>query len=196
MTPVDHIRDDLDYVARAVRHRDRPCGVPAIYFMWAAIVAVGFPLADFMPGVTGAFWFVAGIGGGLLSWWIGARDARRSGISDKALGQRYGYHWTIGGVGFFLGAMPTFAGQVEPAQGAANFLLVGGLVYALAGVHLERPLLWSGLLMLAAYTVLVLFAPPYVWTITGIVIAISLLWAGLACRRARAAAERAPVDRQ
>lgn len=189
MSPADHIRDDLDYVARTVRHQDRPTGVPVIYFMWAVLVAVGFALPDFAPQWAGAYWMVAGIGGGLLSWQIGARDGRKRGISDKALGARYGYHWTIGGVGFLLGALPTIAGQVEPAQGAANFLLVGGLVYALAGVHLERPLIWSGLLMLLAYTVLVLFAPPYVWTITGIVIAISLVWAGLASHRQRAATD-------
>lgn len=183
MTSADRITQDLDYVAAAVRHNDRPNGDPAIYFMWAAIIAVGFALPDFAPRAVGAYWFVTGIGGGLLSWWLGARESRKLGLNDKALGLRYGYHWTIGGVGFFLSWLPMIAGRTAPADGAASFLLVGGLIFALAGVHLERPLLWSGLLMLAAYAVLVLFAPPYVWTITGIVIAISLVWAGLAARR-------------
>ena len=35
--------------------------------------------------------------------------------------------------------------------------------------------------------VLVLFAPPYAWTITGVVIAVALAWSGLAAQRARAA---------
>ena len=179
----DNLRQDLDYVATAVRQHDRPIGVPAIYFMWAAIVVVGFALPDFLPYAAGPFWFVAGISGGLLSWWLGARQDRKFGINDKALGLRYGYHWMIAGVGFFLSALPMFAGQVELAAGTSSLLLVGGLVYALAGVHLDRPLLWSGLLMLAAYVVLVLFSPPYVWTITGIAIAVSLVWAGIAARR-------------
>lgn len=185
MTPTDHLRQDLDYVSNAVRHHDHAVGVPAIYFLWAAIVPVGFALADFMPQIAGAYWFVCGIGGGLLSWWLGGRDARKSGINDEALGRRHGYHWMIGGVGFFLTALPMFAGQVEPASVTSSFLLVAGLTYALAGVHLERPLLWSGLLMLAAYAALVLFSPPYVWTITGIVIGLSLLWAGIAALRSR-----------
>ena len=57
---------------------------------------------------------------------------------------------------------------IEAAVG--NFLLVAGLAYALAGVHLERPMLWSGLIMLAAYVMLNMFALPYTWTITGLVI--------------------------
>ena len=57
-------------------------------------------------------------------------------------------------------------------------------MYALAGVHLERPLLWSGMVMLAAYVVLTVFALPYTWTITGLAIGVSLAWAGLSAVRA------------
>ena len=179
MTTADQIKQDLDYVARTVRQQDRPGGLPSLYFLWAAIVLVGFALPDFAPESAGVFWFVAGVGGGLLSWWLGERAARKSGVNDSELGKRYGFHWLIGGVGFVLCALPAALGHVELGIGVANFLLVAGLVYALAGVHLERPLLWSGLLMLAAYAVLVVFAPPYVWSITGVVIAISLAWAGI-----------------
>lgn len=186
MPSTDRLQQDLAYVASAVRHRDTRMGVPQIYFLWAVIVLAGFPLSDFRPQASGPFWLVAGIGGGLLSWWLGMRESQRQGIRDQALGRRYGLHWTLAGVGFFLGALPMIVGRVEPGIGAANFLLVGGLVYALAGVHLERPLLWSGLLMLAAYVVLVLFSPPLVWTATGVVIAIALAWAGLGARRQRA----------
>lgn len=184
----DNIRDDLDYVASTVRQQERRSGVPAIYYLWAAIVLVGFALPDFAPRVAGPFWFVTGIGGGLLSWWLGARAERKTGVNDKALGGRYGWHWTIGGVGFFLAALPMILGRVDPATGTASFLLVGGLVYGLAGVHLERPLLWVGLMMLAAYVVMVVFAPPYVWTITGVVIALSLVWAGWAATHRQAQA--------
>ncbi len=187
MTETDRLQQDLDYVAAAVRRHDRPQGLPALYFLWAAIILVGFALPDFAPRHAGQYWFVAGIGGGLLSWWYGARDARRSGVNDTALGRRYGYHWLVAGVAFVLCALPAAMGRVEIGIGVSNFLLVAGLVYALAGVHFERPLLYSGLLMLAAYAVLVVFAPPYVWTITGVVIAISLAWAGVSARRQRLA---------
>ena len=186
MTHADQIKQDLDYVASAVRRQDRCTGVPAIYFLWTGIVLVGFALPDVAPQYAGAFWFVSGIGGGLLSWWLGERDARRMGVNDVALGRRYGLHWTLAGVGFLLSALPMIVGRAEAGTGASSFLLVAGLVYALAGVHLERPLLWSGLLMLAGYAVLVLFAPPYTWTITGIVIAVALAWSGLAAMRTRA----------
>lgn len=186
MATNDSIRDDLDYVASAVRRQDNRSGVPAIYFLWASIVLVGFALPDFAPRVAGPFWFVAGIGGGLLSVWLGARAERKLGINDRALGRRYGWHWMIGGVGFFLSALPMIVGRVSPAMGTTSFLLVGGIIYALAGVHLERPLLWSGVLMLAAYVVMVIFAPPYVWTITGVLIALSLGWAGWAATRRQA----------
>ena len=51
---------------------------------------------------------------------------------------------------------------------------------------LQAAALWSGLLMLASHLVLVLFAPPYTWSITGLVIAVALTWSGLAAQRTRA----------
>ena len=187
----EQLQQDLDYIAGAVRRRDRPVGVPAIYFLWAAIIAVGFALPDFAPRGTNLFWLVAGVGGGLLSWWLGARAEQRKGINDRELGLRYGLHWGIGGIAFLLTALPMFVGRISPQQGGAGFLFTTGLLYALAGVHLERSLLWSGLIMLAAYGVMTAFSLPYTWTISGIVIALSLAWAGLAAQRAIAQEARA-----
>ncbi|MBN8714650.1 MAG: hypothetical protein J0H50_11890 [Xanthomonadales bacterium] len=172
------VRDDLGYVAGVLRRHDHYRGVPAIYFMWAAITLVGFALPDFAPRSAGPYWLVMGIGGGLLSWWLGVRTARRAGINDHALGQRYARHWVIAGIGYLLAALPLIIGQAPATTGNAAFLLVGGLAYALAGVHLERPLWWIGLLMLLAYVVMVIFQPPYAWTITGAVIALSLAGCG------------------
>lgn len=185
MTSADQIKHDLDFVANAVRRHDRDAGVPAIHFLWAAIVLVGFALPDFAPRTAGAFWFVAGIGGGLLSWWLGARDDRRSGLRDVERGKRYGLHWLIAGAGFVLCGLPMALGRADPGSGASSFMLVAGLVYALAGVHMVRPLLWIGLLMLAAYAAMIIAAPPYAWTISGIVIAIGLVFAGVAARGLR-----------
>ena len=182
MSP-DRLQQDLDYVVAAVRRHDTSLGVPTIYFLWAVLVPVGFALPDLAPGAAGPYWLVAGIGGGLLSWWLAVRDARRAGINDTADGRRHGLHWLVGGIGFLVCWLPVLRGApIEMAVG--NFLLVAGLVYALAGVHLERPLLWSGLVMLAAYVVLTVFALPYTWTITGLAIGVSLAWAGLSAVRA------------
>lgn len=179
MTNPDQIKHDLDYIASAVRREDAPRGVPAIYFLWAAIVSIGFALPDFAPNLAGPFWFFFGIGGGLLSWYLGARHGRHHGVNDKALGRRYGLHWTIGGIGFLLCVLPAATGRLEFVDIVGNYLLVGGLIYALAGVHLERPLMWSGLAMLGGYVVLNVFTTSYVWTITGVLIALSLVWSGI-----------------
>ena len=186
MTTTEQLRQDLDYVAGALRRRDGDPGVPAIYFLWAAIVLVGFALPDLAPRLAGPFWLLAGVGGGLLSMWLGGRDARINGLVDAQAGRRYGHHWLVVGAGFLLSALPMLLGRADPQAASATFLLVAGLGYALAGVHLNRPLLWSGLVMLAAYGVLQVFSPSYTWSITGLVIAVSLAWAGVTTRRARA----------
>lgn len=178
------LQRDLDYVASTVRRRDRYHGVPSIYFLWAAIIAVGFALPDFAPRHAAAFWLVAGIGGGLLSWWLGARAGRRQGVNDVALGRRMGMHWLVAGAGFLLCWLPVLGQGVPMSSVAGNFMLVAGLAYAFAGVHLLRPLLWSGLVMLAAYAVLALRPLPYTWTFSGAAIAVSLLVAGWCALRA------------
>lgn len=178
------LQRDLDYVASTVRRRDRQHGVPSIYFLWAAIIAVGFALPDFAPRHAAAFWLVAGIGGGLLSWWLGARDGWRRGVNDVALGRRHGLHWLVAGAGFLLCWLPVLGQGVPMSSVAASFMLVAGLAYAFAGVHLQRPLLWSGLVMLAAYAILALRPLPYTWTFAGAAIAVALAVAGWCALRA------------
>jgi hypothetical protein len=62
------------------------------------------------------------------------------------------------------------------------FLLIVALAYFLAGVHLERPLKWVGLLMMAGYVGL-FFIPAYGWTLVGILVSLSLIVSGLLERR-------------
>ena len=181
----DALKQDLDFIAEAVRRNDVSVGVPSIYFLWAALVAIGFALPDFEPQFAGTYWLTIGLGGGLLSWWLAARDERRQGLNNRELGKRFGFHWLICGIGFVLAGLPMLTGQVSAARGASVYLLMTGLAYALAGIHLIRPMLWSGLLMLAAYAVMVMFDPPYAWSLTGLVIALALLWAGLHARAKR-----------
>lgn len=179
MSQLESARANLDYVASTLRRHSRTPGDAYIYFLWMVLVPVGFALPDFAPRAAGPYWFVAGIGGGLLGWWLGARGERRRGVVDRDLGRRHGWHWGIAALGFFLAALPMFTGTIDVAHGASLFLLVGGLVYLLAGVHLERGILPSGVLMLVAYVVLLVTRLPYVWTVTGLVIAVALGLAGL-----------------
>lgn len=178
----ENLQQDLDYVASAVRRSESRSETPFIYYGWAVIIAIGWALPDFAPAAAAPYWIVCGIGGGLLTWWLAARAERRSGVRDKALGRRWGLHWLVGGAGYVVCWLPMLRGA--PVQVVvANFLLVTGVVYALAGVHLERGLLWPGLIVLAGYVVLSVFALPYTWTITGIVVALALVVAGMSAQR-------------
>lgn len=178
MNPIESVRENLDYVASSVRRNERAPGEAAIYFLWAVLVPIGFALPDFAPRLAGPYWFVAGIGGGILSWWLGSRGAQRRGLNDRGLGRRYGWHWLVAGIGFLLAGVPMFIGAVDPAVGASLFLLVGGVVYLLAAVHLERGIAPSGVVMLVAYVALLLWHLPYVWTTAGLAIGFALAWGG------------------
>ncbi len=183
MTAIDRVKEDLDYVASAVRREERDDGIPMIYFMWAGLVAIGFALPDFAPRWAGLYWLIVAPAGGLASWWIGARRGAQTGVHDAALGRRYAYHWLLAALAFVLVIVPALAGKIGAAAAATNLLLVAGLTYALAGVHLERPLLWSAVPMFAGYVALSLFKLPYVWTATGLIVAVALLLAGFNQRK-------------
>lgn len=183
MSHQETARENLDYVASTLRRARQSAGDAPIYFLWAVLVPIGFALFDFAPRFTGLYWFVIGIGGGVLSWWLGAREAKRQGMVDRDLGRRYGWHWGISGIGFFLAGLPMIVGVIDPAEGASLFLLVGGLVYLLAGLHLDGGMLPGGVLMLVAYVVLIVTSLPYVWTVAGLVIALALALAGFRARR-------------
>ena len=185
MSTTQQLQNDLDYVTAAVRRRDREIGTPSIYALWAALIFIGFALPDFAPQLAGAYWFIAAIGGGLFSWWMGERDSRRRGVVDRELGMRWGLHWIVGGVGYFLTGLPMLVHGATNAS-VASFLLTTGIVYGLAGVHLARPLLWCGLLAFVGYVVLLTVPLPFVWTITGALIAACLALAGIFAARARA----------
>lgn len=180
----DRLQQDLDYVANTVRRHDSPAGIPLVYYMWAVIVLVGWALPDFAPTIAAPFWLVCGIGGGFASWWIAARDERARGAHDKHTGLRWGLHWAVAGVGFLVCWLPAVHGApIHVVVG--NFMLVAGLAYAFAGVHLERSLLWSGLLVLVGYVVLSVATLPYTWTVTGVIFALALVWGGIAAQRQR-----------
>lgn len=184
MTDVNKLQSDLDYISSALREDATAGGIPALYFLWGTLIAIGFSLPDFAPQLVGLYWLVAGFGGGLFSWWLGARQSRRHGVNNPKLARRYGLHWSLMGAAFLLCFIPLLLGRVSPEMGGANFLLVTGIGYGLAGVHLERPLLWCGILMLAAYGVMIALMPPYTWTITGSTVGLALFWAGLSRRAA------------
>ncbi|HEY3053133.1 MAG TPA: hypothetical protein VGK04_07065 [Thermoanaerobaculia bacterium] len=170
---MDQIRDDISYV-RNVTSAATPHSPSSIPLLWAAIVAVGFPLADFAPSRVGVFWMIAGpvgfLASGALGWW----DARRRGQLSASEGARWMMHWGALVGAIFLASLLLQNKQVTGKGFGALVLLLLSLTYFLAGVHLEGRLRWIGLLTAGGYIVTFFFST-YVWTIIGGVLALSLV---------------------
>lgn len=176
------LNDDLEYLGGVLRKSARGTSPMAVYVLWAAIVLVGFPLVDLAPRWVGIFWSIAGPLGGLASAALGFRYAKKIGQFSREEGIRHGLHWGALLLAILLAVPLGVTGAVGWPVLSRIFLLIIGLVYFLAGVHLERPLIWAGLLMMAGYGAL-FFLPAYGWTMTGILVAAGLLLSGFFERR-------------
>lgn len=182
----DQIKEDLAYVAGALRQDKVRSGTPIIYVIWAIAIAVGFALVDFSPKYVAAYWMIVAPLGSVLSAWIGIRHSKSMGVRNREEGQLWGFHFLIGALGWICAALPMASGRVPPAEGNSSFLLVTGLVYAFAGLHIDRGLLVSGLIALLGFAALQFVHVPYTWTVTGAVMAISLLVAAIVSARPKA----------
>ena len=184
MDQTKRIDDEITYVRQLVSKSDRSPGPASIYLLWAAICLVGFPLADFAPRYVGIFWMFAGPLGSLASMFLGWRHSVRMGQVRRDIGIRHGLHWAGTLVAIFLVVSLGVVGTVGWDVVHRVILLVLAFSYYVAGIHLERPLVWVGLLMSAAYVAL-FFIKVYQWTIVGIVVAIALATTGLLGGRKR-----------
>lgn len=166
--------EDLEYVRRVVS-RSEASGAPrAIWYLWAAIGAVGFSLMDFAPERVPLYWAVAAPAGFALSVWLGWRHGRTLGQVSWREGRAHVLHWAALLVGVFL-LVPLAAGGALPGATLPQaILLIVAVGYFLAGVHLYRPLLWIGLLMAAGYLAL-FFVGRYAWTGIGLAVGLGLV---------------------
>ena len=183
------LRDDLVYLGNVLRKSSRATSPFTVYAMWAILVLVGFALVDFAPRRVGLFWIVAGPLGGVASAFLGMRHARKIGQLSREEGIRHAWHWGGLMLAILLAVPLGVTGAVDWSILSRIFLLLIGLTYYLAGVHMERPLLWAGALMLAGYVAL-FFRPDYGWTLTGALVAASLLLSGYAESRRHDPASR------
>lgn len=183
------LQSDLGYVRHAVEeaghNRPSPAAIP---LLWAAIVLVGFPLVDFAPRYVGTYWMVAGPAGFVISLFLGWQASRRSGQITKGEGLRYSLHWGAMLAAIALAVLLVPANVVSDKSIGQIILLLLALTYFLAGVHLERRLLWLGLLLAAGYIVL-LFVSTYAWTILGVASAVALTISALVGDSKRVQAE-------
>ncbi|MGH7550727.1 MAG: hypothetical protein ACREMD_00885 [Gemmatimonadota bacterium] len=174
MEEARRIEQDLGYVREVVDRSERSGSPRAIWYMWAAIGAVGFALIDFRPPWVPVFWAIAGPLGFVVSAWLGRRHARTTGQESRREGYVHMLHW--GGMGGAIILLVFFAarGHLTGVELAQAILLVVALGYFLAGVHLARPLVWVGLLLAGSFLA-VEFIDGYVWTAVGVVMALALV---------------------
>jgi hypothetical protein len=186
MSDPNRLQDDLAFVRAAVGRGRDDRGAAPTYFLWAAIIGIGFALPQFAPRAAWPFWIVAGFGGGLLSIWLGHRHGNRRGVQDPAAGRRHGAHWLLSGVAVAVPMAAIWLGKVPAEVAAPCVLATVGLGYALAGVHLHPPLRFAGFALLAGAFVMLLWPTQHAWTATGLIVALALAVGGVVALRAPA----------
>jgi hypothetical protein len=185
MPSPEQVHSDLRYVREALESsRSRPTP-PSIYLLWALISALGFPLIDLAPGAVGLFWLIAAPSGLVLSLALGRRQGRRLGQVERGEATRHGLHWIGLLLAIGLATPLSLTGRVDGSTFAQLILLLVALAYFLAGVHLDRLLLWVSALLAASFLALFVLAA-WGWTVVGLTIATSL---GLCALLARAPAQ-------
>ena len=189
MSTTKQLTDDLEYLGGLLRKSERGASPFIIYALWAALVLVGFSMVDFAPHRVGLFWLIAGPLGGVASAILGHRYGIRIGQLSRQEGLRQGWHWSGLMLAILLAVPLGLTGAIAWPVLSRVFLLIIALAYFLAGVHLERPLKWVGIVMLAGYVGL-FFIPAYGWTLLGILVSLSLLVSGLVERRRGGAPSR------
>ena len=175
MTDTKQIREDIAYV-RAAAERSDTVHDPAYYLLWAAIVLGGFMLPDFdgtRPWI-GTYWLVVGPVGWGVSMWLGVRAGRRTGQADRRKGRRALLHWLSFLAAGWLGGLLVATGQLTPDGYGALWVLLMGLTYCQAGVHLDRRLVPVGVLVGVGYLI-TFVVPSYRWSIAGALIAAALV---------------------
>jgi hypothetical protein len=187
MDHVERLEGDLRFVRGALDASTRPAASPsAMYFLWAVIVLLGFALVDFRTDLVPEYWAVAAPAGFLASAYLGWRHALRSGQASASDGRRHLLHWGAVLIAVALAVVLRARGAMPSEALQAVILLVLALGYFTAGLHLDRHLLWVGLLMGAGFVVVMLVSL-YAWTVVGIALAISLTVAGIGEGRSREA---------
>lgn len=171
MEDAQNIQGDLQYVREVLDRAEGRRTPSGIYYVWALITLIGFPLTDFASGqVVGIFWMIAAPVGFILSGLIGWRFSMTLGQVDMKEAQLYWLHWLATLVAMALVSLLVINGIVERQAIGQIILLILALSYFTAGLYQDRPLLWLGLIMCAAYIILA-FVTGYVWTIFGVVLA-------------------------
>jgi hypothetical protein len=184
MTQSEQIRDDLHFVRNAVARRGSLDRTPALIpVIWGAFILASFAMLDFWR--TGAMWMFAVVAPllGIASWLIGWAHARRVGERDHRAALTQAMHW--GSIFIAMLVLCAIAAAHHQRFGGEAIgqvaTLIVGLVYFLAGVHLDRRWMISGLLLLGGAAV-VTWIPRYAWTSLGVIVFLALVIPALLVR--------------
>jgi hypothetical protein len=177
MSDASQLGEDFRFVRQSVARRDATRRGPnAVYWIWAVYVLVGYTLIDFAPTMSGWFFMAGGIAGGALSAWVGSRQAQRLGEVDRRHRRAIGWHFGGGVVlcMIFSFALAAVIPELRNNRAGQVMVVMIGLVYFLAGLHIDPNFLWIGPILMVG-GVLVGLVPHYGWTCLGVIIAVSLV---------------------
>jgi hypothetical protein len=171
------MQQDLAFVKSALTRSRAQVTSLAINVMWGLIILVGFGLNDFLPRMTGWFWLVAVPVGVALSIVFAVRAARRKGHVDPDVGTRAMLHWGGLCAGLAILTLLALTGTIRfrgSGSSGLSALVMVGLSYYLAGVHLDRSFLWPGVVMgLGAVTSI--FVRQHLGTMIGVAVCVALI---------------------
>ena len=86
MDQLEHLEGDLRFVRGALDTSTRGASPSMLYFLWAAIVLIGFALVDFQSEWVPGYWAVACPAGFFASAYLGCRHARWLGQASASDG--------------------------------------------------------------------------------------------------------------
>lgn len=174
------VAEDVRYIRNLLEQQP---GTPAsILLMWAVIGAAGFALVDLAPAAVPWYWLAAAPLGMIVSVLLGRRAAQRRGHIDPATGFRWTWHWA--GLLVAVGAVVLLAAlRIVPFEAINSLaLLLIAAAYFLAGIHLDRRLLWVAGALVAGFPAIILL-PRFGWTAAGGLVAIALVGVALTGKR-------------
>ena len=177
MSDENNYEGDLKYVREVVERSEGKVAPASIYYLWAILCLIGFPLVDFAPHSVGLFWMIAGPVGFLLSGFLGWHYSKTRGQVSSREGLFVALHYLGTLVAMALVSLMVINGVLLHAGIPQVIILILALSYFTAGLYQDRPLMWMGVLLGISYVLVTLVSGP-VWTIVGVVIAGSLVATG------------------
>lgn len=186
MAEQTRLEQDLDFVRHAVQRAEAVRSPAPIYFVWAAIMLVGFALIDAAPRQVSLYWSIAAPMGWIVSCLVGWSAGRHLRQLNRGAGMRQAAHWA-GLLAAVVLVMILPVHVMPRATLAPVILLFVALTYFLAGIHLDSAMTWIALVMVLAY-MLTLFLPAHAWTLVGVANATALTVTGLSRVRINARA--------